>query len=178
MPHPRCQDPALWFAPPRCNQSCRILSNPFVNQASEQPRNQSNNPPTTPPASITRAATCRPCCACSPRLWPSHWQCCCSSPTPAYTPSPTGVCCETSEARFSQRPAARGCSGNPCAPASTSPNSKPCSNMVNILKQPFRIVGSLLEHRHHNADTHAHQDRHVASALTCWSPTTRTWYAT
>ena len=26
--------------------------------------------------------------------------------------------------------------------------------------------------------THARQDRHVASALICWSPTTRTWYAT
>lgn len=137
-------DPALWFAPPHCNQSCQILSNPFVNQASEQPRNQSINPPTTPPANTTRAATCRPCYACSPRLWPSHWQCCCSSPTPACTPSPTGVCCETSEARFSQRPAARGCSGNPCAPASTSPNSKPCSNMVNLLKHQLRTIGFFL----------------------------------
>jgi hypothetical protein len=90
------------------------------------------------------SSTCRPCCACSPRLWPSHWQCCCSSPTPACTPSPTGVCCETSEARFSQRPAARGSSGNPCTPASTSPNSKPCSNMVNLLKQQLRTIGCFL----------------------------------
>lgn len=123
----------LIIAVNQLRQSCQ----PSAKQAKEQSFNAASQQHSESPT-----ATCRPCCDCSPRLWLSQSQCCCYSPTPACTPSQTGVCYETSEARSSQKPAARGCSGNPCAPASTSPNSKPCSNMVNTLKQTFRILGS------------------------------------
>ena len=92
------------------------------------PLDQHRRPPVTSPRS--NPPPWPPCRPCSPRRWHSHspWPCC--SYMSACAPSSIGAHCANSQARCSPNPVDCGCSGNPCAPASTSPNAKRCSSTV------------------------------------------------
>ena len=92
------------------------------------PLDQHRRPPVAPPRD--NPPSWPPCRPCSPRRWHSRSPWHCSSYTSACGPSSIGAHCANSQARCSPNPVDCGCSGNPCAPASMSPNAKRCSSMV------------------------------------------------
>lgn len=113
-----CQEPLLRY---HTRSPSALALPPPLDQHRPPVTSPANNPPPSwPPCH-------RPC---SPRRWHSHSPSPCSSCTSVCEPSSSGARCANSQARCSPNPVDCGCSGNPCAPASMSPNAKRCSSMV------------------------------------------------